>query len=373
MAGVYSAFSNITWPSSVIWMQKILHFIQLNILQIAPLSCITPRLSFNVLQQFVIVVVLNISVVTFILIYLVIRIAVLRRRRSSSPNQIDESVAKTKSSCIRNICVFLFATYPKTCTSIIQVLSINCVQLCYSDGHAQCDSYLRSDLSVQCHTPKYAIFSRIAAAFLVYPVGFPVVILILVWKYIHRQELEDQNGYEEIDAPAVDAFRFTPPPRESPFKSGLSLFSENYRSNCWYWESLEMIRKLVLISGLTLIGEHSRTQIGLGAIISAIFAILYVYKRPITNKFENLLQTVALMAIFLNLGIGVMLKATDHANMSPVINKHNDNVGVSIMMIIINVAVIGIVTGECRSISVNHAINKLRGSGGHLFLGIKLL
>ena len=52
-------------------------------------------------------------------------------------------------------------------------------------------------------------------------------------------------------------------------------------------------------------------QIGIGAIISALFAILYVYLRPIANKFENLLQTIALMAIFLNLSVGVMLKISD--------------------------------------------------------------
>jgi hypothetical protein len=172
MAGVYSAFSSISWPSSVIWMQQTLQFIQLNILEIAPLSCITPRLSFNVLQQFAIVIALNIIIVALILIYLLIRIAILKRKKSCSPTDIDDSIAKTKSSCIRNICVFLFATYPKTCASIIQILSVDCVQLCFDDAHAYCDSYLRSDLSVYCHTPVHKTYSLVATCFLVYPIGF---------------------------------------------------------------------------------------------------------------------------------------------------------------------------------------------------------
>lgn len=105
-----------------------------------------------------------------------------------------------------------------------------------------------------------------------------------------------------------------------------------------------MARKLVLTSGLTLIGKHSRTQIGLGSIISALFAVLYVYFHPIANSFENHLQTVALMAIFLNLGIGVMLKETDES-MPVTVNQRNDKLGVSILMVIINSAVIFILIG----------------------------
>jgi hypothetical protein len=175
--------------------------------------------------------------------------------------------------------------------------------------------------------------------------------LFLVWKYVHKPSKQFTNQHIDLpeildgrEASRASAIVYNPIQQKTPFKSGLSLFYENYKPSCWYWEAVEMIRKLVLISGLTLIGEHSRTQIGLGAIISALFAILYVYLRPIANKFENLLQTVALMAIFLNLGIGVMLKISDD-EISPVVNQRNDKVGVSVLLIVINVAVIAIVTG----------------------------
>lgn len=106
-----------------------------------------------------------------------------------------------------------------------------------------------------------------------------------------------------------------------------------------------MGRKLLLTSCLTLIGEHSRTQIGLGAIISALFSMLYVWLKPITDHFENFLQAVALMAIFLNLGIGVMLKVSDDPIPSAT-NHRNDEIGVSVIMVAINSAVIVIVVGK---------------------------
>ncbi|XP_031566728.1 uncharacterized protein LOC116301752 isoform X2 [Actinia tenebrosa] len=356
MAGLYSSFSKVEWPPTVIWMEKTLHFIQLNILQFAPLSCVTPKLSFNALEQFVLVSTANVVIVSFILLYLAVRIFQLRRKMG---REVDERVTHTKISCIRNICVLLFATYPRTCTSIVQVLSVNCVPLCFDENEEYCESYLRSDFSIKCDAPPYLVYSKVAFVFLAYPIGLPVVILFLVWKYVPRktaspeeEETELQDIPEENrNYPSGDAILYNPNKTETPFKAGLSLFYENYKPSCWYWEAVEMIRKLVLISGLTLFGKQSRTQIGLGAIISALFAILYVYLRPIANEFENFLQTVALMAIFLNLGIGVMLKISDD-EMSPSVNKRNDKVGVSVLLILINTAVVAIVIVACLKILV---------------------
>ena len=44
--------------------------------------------------------------------------------------------------------------------------------------------------------------------------------------------------------------------------------SENYESKTWYWELVETIRKVLLVSCLILIGEESRAYVGLGSILS---------------------------------------------------------------------------------------------------------
>lgn len=228
MSGLYSCLSNIEWPSSVIWMQKTLHFVELNILQFAPLSCLSQHLSFNALQQFVAWIVFNTSVVGIILFFLAIRIRQLKNRRHSSEHEIDQAVSHTKSSCIRNICVFLFATYPKTCSSIIQILSVNCIPLCSQNNHTNCPTYLRSDMSIQCQTPLYHLYSKVALGFLIYPIGFPVVITALVW-YYKPQKSQTESKINECDGvlePSVGdkkrkvAFVFPPINRDSPFQSG---------------------------------------------------------------------------------------------------------------------------------------------------------
>ena len=90
----------------------------------------------------------------------------------------------------------------------------------------------------------------------------------------------------------------------------LSLFYENYKPRCWFWEVTEMYRKLVLMSGLVFIGSHSCSQVGIGLLLSGIFAILHAAFRPIADKFEDMLQTIALLVIFFDLSLGVMLKTS---------------------------------------------------------------
>lgn len=44
--------------------------------------------------------------------------------------------------------------------------------------------------------------------------------------------------------------------------SGLRFLYENYKARSWYWEMIKMSRKVVLTSGLALVGQESRSYIG---------------------------------------------------------------------------------------------------------------
>lgn len=88
----------------------------------------------------------------------------------------------------------------------------------------------------------------------------------------------------------------------------MSFLYENYNDDAWYWELVEVIRKLVLTCGIILIGRESRAYVGLASICSGLFAIVYAFRKPIKDEFEDKLQLTSLLVIFLNLGIGVILK-----------------------------------------------------------------
>lgn len=86
------------------------------------------------------------------------------------------------------------------------------------------------------------------------------------------------------------------------------LLFENYNTHSWYWELVETVRKVVLTSGLILVGGESRAYVGLACVMSGPCGMFFAYKRPIVDPFENRLMLTSLAVTFVNLGIGAVSK-----------------------------------------------------------------
>ena len=131
---------------------------------------------------------------------------------------------------------------------------------------------------------------------------------------------------------------------ESELLSGISFLYENYNEHAWYWELVELIRKLVLTCGIILIGRESRANVGLASICSGLFAIAFVFRKAIRDEFEDKLQLTSLPVIFLNLGIGVILKIPKESVASDV-DQYVDPLLVNILVVGANVLVILLIVG----------------------------
>ena len=134
------------------------------------------------------------------------------------------------------------------------------------------------------------------------------------------------------------------PNEESELISGMSFLYENYKDDAWYWELVEVVRKLILTCGIILIGRESRAYVGLASICSGLFAIFYAFRKPIRDEFEDKLQLTSLLVIFLNLGIGVILKIPKESVPSDV-DQYVDSLLVNILVVGANVLVIVLVVG----------------------------
>lgn len=134
------------------------------------------------------------------------------------------------------------------------------------------------------------------------------------------------------------------PNEESELISGMSFLYENYKDDAWYWELVEVVRKLILTCGIILIGRESRAYVGLASICSGLFAIVYAFRKPIRDEFEDKLQLTSLLVIFLNLGIGVILKIPKESVPSDV-DQYVDSLLVNILVVGANVLVIVLVVG----------------------------
>ena len=427
--GVFSALTRVEWPASIVVMTKWLRYVEANILELGPLSCLDTRLRFDPLQQFALAISVNIGVVLTFTIYLKIRGILIHRKENLSIVEKNEAHSAVRKSCYRNIFLFLFTTYPSTCVKIVQITPPACIPLCFSQHETKCSSFLLSDFSVKCFTARYNTYWPLAMVFLLYPLGFPILVLGLLWKFYHKpstrpaqndkknfdegthttynqtdhfphsfneretrevstnrqvvsqstrgghsyygsiggtaspgysdsSDLTDRSSFDDAESNDEESDSQTtllPLPacsRENERRTripditfALSLFYENYKRDYWFWEVIEMYRKLILVTGLSLIGSHSRSQVGVGVLLAGGFSVLHAAYQPITDRFENALQTTALLVVFFDLTLGVMLKIAD--NDIPVdVNTKNDNTGVGVLFVLVNSMVIAIALGK---------------------------
>ena len=81
-----------------------------------------------------------------------------------------------------------------------------------------------------------------------------------------------------------------------------------YTTRCWYWESIELLRKLVLTSILALISPGSAGQVVVGCLV-AFFALLGNMKlQPYSEKSLNFVNQIAQVNLFFFLFVALLLK-----------------------------------------------------------------
>ena len=81
-----------------------------------------------------------------------------------------------------------------------------------------------------------------------------------------------------------------------------------YTSKCWYWESVELLRKLALTSILALVAPGSAGQVVTGCMV-ALFALLANIKlKPFASRSMNLVNSAAQLNLFLYLEVALLLK-----------------------------------------------------------------
>ena len=127
--------------------------------------------------------------------------------------------------------------------------------------------------------------------------------------------------------------------------TGLRFLFENYTEQTWYWELVETIRKVVLTSGLILVGSESRAYVGMACVISGLYGMLFAYRRPIMDPFENNLMLSSLGVTFVNLGIGAVSRIPKEGLPSS-INPYLDNIMFNLLVFGANSLVIGLLFGE---------------------------
>ncbi len=145
--------------------------------------------------------------------------------------------------------------------------------------------YLKSDYAVQCWVDTDHILATCFAIFflIIYVLGIPIGAAVILYRKRHV-----------LDDPKV--------------KKSFGALYKSYHPDHWYFESVEMTKKMLLAGGLILLGVGSSAQILIGFFITFFFLLVVVGSKPYEDSPTNKLQTLSSIQLVLSLVIGLVLR-----------------------------------------------------------------
>ena len=327
--GLLEAFSYIKWPDSLQVMGKYSEILQLNILQMAPIHCLSPGLQVDAFGNLIAIMALNAAVIGFACLAYEIRKLTISRKRQLEKQEKMREISQAKDLACRNLFFVLYVTYLSTCYKTASVLPIACRNLCHDNKDQSCFKYLKADYSIKCNDSRYNHLVIVAYISVAYTIVLPLATFIALWKQ-RKVVLATEDDETSGDAGSGTEM-FT----------GLRFLFENYKARSWYWEMVEMSRKVTVTSGLILLGQETRSYIGLAWVVAGMYGVLFAWIRPIQDAFENRLMTASLAVTVVNLGIGAVSKIPAE-NLPASTDPYMDSVIFNMLVLGANSVVVGL-------------------------------
>ena len=330
--GLLQTFSYIKWPESLEAIGKYSEILQMDVLQVAPINCLFSQFRLNAFGSLLAMMSINAAVTGVSVIAFAVRKVVILRSQSILSDEKSSKISATKEIVFRNLFFFLYVTYLGTCAKTANVLPLACQTLCRDKEEEFCYSYMKADYSIQCQGKKYNHWLILAFISAAYIVALPTVTFIAIWRLRRVSFASDDNKLQTTGS-GMEIF------------SGLSFLFENYNHCSWYWELVEMSRKVILTSGMILVGQESRSYIGLAWVVAGMYGMTFSWIKPIKDVTENRLMATSLAITVVNLGVGAVSRIPAE-NISASGDAYTDAVLFKVLIFGANTLVIGLLVGK---------------------------
>jgi hypothetical protein len=147
-------------------------------------------------------------------------------------------------------------------------------------------SYLYADFNLHCYDDRWQTYLPIILVFvLLYPVGIPVVLFIMLWKHSRRINSPD---------PVVRA--------EARREHSLEFLHDAYSKSMWFFELLDLMHKLFLTSLVVFFHETAQLPVAMG--VCVLYTITILLTTPYIRRIDDTMHICVQVEIFLLLLAG---------------------------------------------------------------------
>ncbi|KAJ8049430.1 hypothetical protein HOLleu_02176 [Holothuria leucospilota] len=330
----FSSVHGVHWTEALKLIGNLVSFVELNILRIIfKPKCLNEKLQLNPKIEFLIGIAFPcILILSSFVLYWIMRVRYKLKcmfKRASEP--VDVYTTTLKSKLLTGVVVLLFVTFPPICTTIFQLYPRACQKFCLDRKNTNCMTLLRSDYDIHCKDlAAYHVSAYIATV--LYVIGFPLVLFLILRKQTQRRPSGPLYAINETGTDLQNLMDDSHASKTNPV--WVDFLCENYKPQFWYWEIIELTRKVTQTVLVTLLGWEHKLTVLVTIGISVLYLTLHARCMPMKSVFEQRLQMVSLIAVLTN----VLVVAMD------VPEEYGDEVSVAI--IVLNVLVIVIIAGR---------------------------
>ena len=116
---------------------------------------------------------------------------------------------------------------------------------------------------------------------------------------------------------------------------------ENYKEQFWYWEIVELARKILQVLFVLLFGAEDHFTLFATIVLSVGFLVVHAYVKPMKDAAEHRLQMCSLVSIFLNLLAASLLLLPSDSGTFSVTRKEV----LAVFLVLLNISIVVFVAG----------------------------
>ena len=352
---MYDIMTFIDWPKEMKKFIDFLKWLELNPYVLLSITCWLTR--FSLYDSYILFLSVNGGIVLMVVMTVIIL------RFSSFLEMIGSEQIKRHRKCVIAVAsISIFFLYIPTSISIVQLLPVACKGYYLSFPDKVEVFYFMQDPAMKCFTAHHNNFLLFVYVSLIYVFGIPVAIPVVIW-YLRRKFakqakicLVKMQGNSTSCSQHIMAISEVPDVEDKigenlsvakDIYDGLQFFYANYKKKYFFWESIEMTKKMFLASVAVFIGEESYTAFALLIMFSGVFAVVHAHFQPIANTVEHFLQLVCLSALHIHLLLGLSMKMESSWLTSDV---EQDIFAVSISLMICNIIFMALIFCKCTCV-----------------------
>ena len=234
----------------------------------------------------------------------------------------DNKTLKARVMKLINLVVFVM--YPGLGLRIFRVFATEK----YGDHE-----FLRADLTVRTDTKEYQdMYATAWVWMVVYVLFIPMAYFVIL--HLNKDNILMDPDNEEQTIPVEFHTRVI------ATRTSYGAIYKDFKRKFYYFELVEMSRKIVLVGVLVLLGESAGTQIFVGVLICFFYVVACCLAKPLVSETDQFLQYVTSIQLFVTLIIGLLLRNRAFEREKGMGGKHDDAV-IDFLLVFMTVVVFG--------------------------------